>query len=267
MALAEAGDAARGSTAYVTLEPCAHVSARGPDCAGSLVAAGIARCVVAMEDPDPRTAGAGIARMRAAGIAVATGVRGREAARDLAGFARRVVGGRPELTLKLALSLDGRVALADGRSQWITGPVARTYGHRLRARADLVLVGGGTFRADNPRLDVRLPGHDGPQPIRAVLTRAAVPAPFLGLPTLNALDALPGINHVLCEGGGRLAATLLSEDRVDRLVLLRAPILIGRGRGLEGLVLDGLDAAHGRWALEERRPLGEDLLEVFRRNR
>lgn len=267
MALEQAGTAARGATAYVTLEPCAHESPRGPDCAGSLVAAGIARCVVAMEDPDPRTAGAGMARMKAAGIAVSTGVLGSAATRELAGFARRVAGGRAALTLKLALSLDGRLALADGTSQWITGPVARAFGHRLRARADLVLVGGGTFRADRPGLDVRLPGHDGPQPIRAVLTGAAVPPPFLGLDSFEALDAVPGVNRVLCEGGGALAAGLLAADRVDELVLLRAPILIGDGIGLEGLGIGDLAAAHGRWRLQDRRPLGDDLLEVHARSR
>lgn len=266
-ALAEAGDRARGATAYVSLEPCAHHSSRGPDCAGGLIGSGIARCVVAMADPDPRTAGAGLARMAAAGISVASGVLEDRARSELLGFARRVSGGRAALTLKLALSLDGRLALPDGRSRWITGAVARAFVHRLRAQADIVLVGGGTFRADAPGLDVRLAGHDGPQPMRAVLTGASVAPPFVGLPSLQALDALPGINRILCEGGGRLAAGLLAEDRVDRLVLLRAPIMIGEGKGLEGHVVADLAAAHGRWRLEERRPLGQDLLEVFDRNR
>lgn len=267
MALAQARERARDATAYVTLEPCAHVSHRGPDCAGSLIAADIARCVVAMQDPDPRTAGAGITRMVDAGIAVSTGVLEKQAKAELFGFSRRIAGGRAALTLKLALSLDGRLALADGRSQWITGPVARAFGHRLRAEADLVLVGGGTFRADAPRLDVRLAGHDGPQPVRLVLTSGAVPAPFVAVPSLEALDTIPGVSRILCEGGGRLAASLLAADRVDRLAILRAPIVIGAGMGLEHLRLNDLSAAHGRWVLEDRRALGEDLLEVFHRKR
>ncbi len=267
MALAEAGDAASGATAYVTLEPCAHISPRGPDCAGALVAAGIARAVVAMTDPDPRTAGAGIARLEAAGIAVTHGAGAPGATAELAGFSRRMRGGRAELVLKLALSLDGRLALAGGQSRWITGAVARAYAHRLRSMADLVLVGGGTLRHDAPRLDVRLPGHAGAQPLRAILSRAPVPAPFIALPSLDALDALPGVNRILCEGGPGLATALLAADRVDRLILLRAPILLGDGPGLEGLGLHDLAAAHGRWRLEDRRALGADQLEQFRRNR
>lgn len=267
MALDEAGTTPFGSTAYVTLEPCAHDSRRGPRCSDLLADARVARVVVAMEDPDPRTAGSGIARLRAAGIVLDVGAGAAAAKAELAGFARRMAGGRAELTLKLALSLDGRLAMADGRSQWITGPVARAYAHRLRAMHDLVLVGGGTFRSDSPRLDVRLPGHDGPQPRRAVLSRHPVPAPFLQLADFAALDALDGINRILCEGGGALAAALLAEDRVDRLVILRAPILIGAGQGLEAMPLQQLADAHQRWALQERRALGTDQLEVFIRNR
>lgn len=266
-ALAQAGHGANGATAYVTLEPCAHVSARGPDCTGALLAAGVARVVVAMEDPDPRTAGAGIARLRTAGVGVTTGVLAAEARALLAGFAARIATGRPELSLKLALSLDGRLAMADGRSQWITGPVARAFAHRLRASADMVLVGGGTFRADNPELGVRLPGHAGPQPVRAVLTRGAVPPPFVAIPSVAALDGRAGIDRILCEGGGGLAAALLRADRVDRLVLLRAPILLGEGVGIEGFAPPDLAATHGRWLLEDRRPLGPDLLEQYRRTR
>jgi diaminohydroxyphosphoribosylaminopyrimidine deaminase/5-amino-6-(5-phosphoribosylamino)uracil reductase len=267
VALAQAGALARGATAYVTLEPCAHESARGPACADGLIAAGVARVVAAMVDPDPRTAGAGLARLAAAGIEVMEGVGRAAAVAELAGFAGRL-GGRPELTLKLALSLDGRVALADGRSQWITGPVARAHGHALRARADMVLVGGGTLRADRPQLTVRLPGSTAPQPLRAALTSGDVPEGWIRVPDLASLDGQAtgaGVNRILCEGGGQLAAALLSADRVDRLVLLRAPILIGTGRGLEGLVLGDLESAHGRWRAEESRMLGPDRLEVFAR--
>ncbi len=270
VALAEAGEAARGATAHVTLEPCAHESPRGPACADSLIAAGIARCSIAMKDPDPRTEGRGIARLRAAGIAVTIGILEQAARIELAGFEGRIGSGRPELVLKLALSLDGRLAMADGRSQWITGEAARAYAHRLRARADMVLVGGGTLRADRPRLDVRLPGHDGPQPLRAVITAGPVPEDFIAIPSLDALDRIASerdVNRILCEGGGRLASALLMADRVDQLVLLRAPILIGDGQGLEGLRPHDLAETHGRWALAERRAIGDDLLELFRSRR
>ncbi len=270
MALAEAGEAARGATAFVTLEPCAHESRRGPPCADSLIAAGIGRAVVAMPDPDPRTAGAGIARLKAAGVLVTENALRTEAERELAGFSGRIARCCPELTLKLALSLDGRLARADGKSQWITGDPARAYAHALRAGADLVVVGGGTLRADTPQLTVRLPGSSAPQPLRAVLTSRAVPEGFHRLESLSALDRFAterGINRILCEGGGQLAAALLAADRVDRLVLLRAPILIGNGIGLEGFAPESLAQTHGRWALEDRRQLGLDLLECYARAR
>ena len=266
MALADAGDKARGATAYVTLEPCAHESARGPACANSLIVGGIARCVAAMEDPDERTAGRGLARLRAAGIETHSGLLEAEARAELAGFAGRLAAGRAELTLKLALSLDGRLAMRGGQSQWITGEPARHFAHQLRAEADLILVGGGTLRADAPLLDNRLPGSRAPQPLRAVLTHGTVPEGFRAFPDIAALDrfaAAEGLNRILCEGGGGLAASLLAADRVDRLILLRAPILIGHGIGLEGLSPDGLPGTHGRWRLQDRRPLGIDQLEVY----
>ena len=266
-ALAEAGGQAAGAIAYVTLEPCAHESARGPACADSLIGAGIARCVAAMVDPDERTAGKGLARLEAAGIAVSCGLLEAEARAELAGFTGRLATGRAELILKLALSLDGRLAMADGRSQWITGEPARHFAHQLRAEADLVLVGGGTLRADAPRLDNRLPGSTAPQPLRAAITAGPVPEGFLAFPTLDALDgfaAAEGLNRILCEGGGGLASTLLAANRVDRLILLRAPILIGHGIGLEGFAPPGLAETHGRWRLEDRRALGADLLEIYR---
>ena len=169
VALDAAGDGARGATAYVTLEPCAHHGAT-PPCADALIAAGIARCVIALRDPDPRVDGGGIARLRAAGIAVTEGVRTAEAAEDQAGFLRRVTEGRPFLTLKLAASLDGRIATATGESRWITSPDARRLVHAERARHDAVMVGAGTVRADDPDLTVR--GWPVPrQPARVVLSR------------------------------------------------------------------------------------------------
>ncbi|MGL6043350.1 MAG: bifunctional diaminohydroxyphosphoribosylaminopyrimidine deaminase/5-amino-6-(5-phosphoribosylamino)uracil reductase RibD [Sandaracinobacteroides sp.] len=268
VALAGAGEQARGATAYVTLEPCAHRSPRGPACAQALVAAGIGRCVVAMVDPDPRTAGQGIAALQAAGIAVTQGVCEADARRELLGFTRRLAGGRPELVLKLALSLDGRLAMRGGQSQWITGEIARAHGHALRAESDLVLVGGGTLRADNPQLTNRLPGSSAPQPLRAVLTSGPVPDGFTALASLDALDDFAranSVNRILCEGGGAVASALLAADRVDNLVLLRGAILIGEGQGLEGLHPASLADTHGRWQLSERRSLGPDLLECYLR--
>ncbi|MEL6644060.1 MAG: bifunctional diaminohydroxyphosphoribosylaminopyrimidine deaminase/5-amino-6-(5-phosphoribosylamino)uracil reductase RibD [Pseudomonadota bacterium] len=168
-ALAQAGAAARGATAYVSLEPCAH-DGKTPPCCGALIDAGVARVVSAMEDPDPRTAGQGHAALRAAGIAVETGVMGDAAAEAHRGFVLRVTEGRPMVTLKLASSFDGRIATASGESKWITGPQARRRVHAARATHDLVLVGGGTARADDPDLRVRDLGVTR-QPVRAVASR------------------------------------------------------------------------------------------------
>lgn len=165
-ALAEAGAAARGATAYVTLEPCAHHGKTGP-CAEALVRAGVARVVSALEDPDPRVAGRGHEILRAAGIAVTTGICRAEAADLQQGFLSRITLGRPMLTLKLALSLDGRIATASGESRWITGSAARERVHLMRATHDAVLVGAGTARADDPELTVRLGGF-ARQPVRIV---------------------------------------------------------------------------------------------------
>jgi diaminohydroxyphosphoribosylaminopyrimidine deaminase/5-amino-6-(5-phosphoribosylamino)uracil reductase len=169
MALAQAGAAARGATAYVSLEPCAHHGAT-PPCAEALVAAGVARVVTALEDPDPRVAGKGHAILRVGGIEVATGVLEAEARRAQAGFLSRVTQGRPLLTLKLAMSLDGRIATASGESKWITGPESRRLVHAMRARHDAVLVGAGTARADDPELTVRGLGV-ARQPVRVVASR------------------------------------------------------------------------------------------------
>jgi diaminohydroxyphosphoribosylaminopyrimidine deaminase/5-amino-6-(5-phosphoribosylamino)uracil reductase len=170
-ALAAAGELAAGATCYVTLEPCAH-QGRTPPCADALVAAGVARVVAAMADPDPRVDGAGLARLRAGGVEVVTGVGAEAVAEQNAAYLTHRRLGRPRVTLKAAASLDGKVAAPDGTSQWITGPAARADAHRLRAEADAVLVGAGTALADDPRLTVRLPGHAGRQPLR-VLADAA----------------------------------------------------------------------------------------------
>ncbi|MBZ0128179.1 MAG: bifunctional diaminohydroxyphosphoribosylaminopyrimidine deaminase/5-amino-6-(5-phosphoribosylamino)uracil reductase RibD [Rhodobacteraceae bacterium] len=173
-ALAQAGEAARGATAYVSLEPCAH-HGQTPPCSDALIAAGVARVVTALQDPDPRTAGKGHAALRAAGIAVEVGCLGEQAERDHAGFLRRTREGRPLISLKLASSIDGRIATASGESRWITGPAARRQVHAMRAAQDAVLVGSGTALADDPMLDIRDLGISR-QPVRIVCdTRLRTP--------------------------------------------------------------------------------------------
>ncbi len=267
MALAQAGTAARGATAYVTLEPCAHASPRGPACADLLVAAGVARVVAALRDPDPRTDGRGLARLAAAGIATETGPGAADAARSMAGFLTRRRLGRPHVTLKLGLSLDGRIALADGRSRWITGPEARAHAHLERSRHEAILVGRGTIDADAPGLDVRLAGLDGRSPRRLVLSARPVERPgWQRLAHPGEIAGLETVDHLLVEGGAGAAAAFLAADLVDRLLLYRAPILIGDGRPAIGDIgLPDLAAAHGSWRLHDALRLGSDGCEVYER--
>lgn len=167
-ALRQAGGAAAGATVYVTLEPCAHHGETAP-CAEALVAAGVARVVAALEDPDPRVAGRGLERLRQAGIAVEVGLARGQAERLNAGFLKRILHGQPLVVLKLATSLDGRIATHGGHSKWITGELARRRAQLLRSRADAIMVGSGTAVSDNPALDVRLPGLVGRRPLRVVV--------------------------------------------------------------------------------------------------
>lgn len=264
MALAAAGDEARGATCYVTLEPCAHASPRGPACADSLIAAGVARVVIALRDPDPRTDGLGMARLRDTGIAVIDGLRAVEARRSIAGFLLRQALGRPFVTLKLALSLDGATALADGSSRWITGPEARAHAHLERSRHEAILVGRGTWQADSPALDVRLAGLEQRSP-RRILLSAAPEDGWEHIAAPEAVAALSGVDHLLVEGGVQTAAAFLSADLVDRLLLYRAPIIVGGGRTLPDIGLGDLADAHGRWRLVDSRMLGSDRLEVYER--
>lgn len=300
-ALAQAGTRARGATAYVTLEPCAH-HGQTPPCAQSLIRAGIARVVIAARDPDPRVDGGGVAMLRAAGIDVVENVMKAEARALQAGFLSRVTRGRPLLTLKLALTLDGRIATASGESRWITGPAARAHVHAQRARHDAVMVGAGTARADDPQLTVRGMG-DVPQPVRVVLsrrlnlpddsamTRGAAPvwmihgdAPADRRAALDArgVTLLPcpagpgghidlgaalaalgerGLTRVYCEGGGTLAAALLTQGLVDRLDCYTAGVAIG-AEGTPGLGAMGLSALADapRLRLTDVRRLGADVL-------
>ncbi|QDX28327.1 bifunctional diaminohydroxyphosphoribosylaminopyrimidine deaminase/5-amino-6-(5-phosphoribosylamino)uracil reductase RibD [Sphingomonas suaedae] len=264
MALAQAGEAARGATAYTTLEPCAHESPRGPACTDSLIAAGVARVVIALGDPDPRTDGQGIGRLRAAGIDVITDIRADAARRSMAGFLTRREQERPHVTLKLATSLDGCIALANGTSRWITGPRARTHAHVERSRHEAILVGRGTLAADDPKLDVRVPGLEDRAPRRILLSTRPEPGwEQIGAP--EAIASLTGVDHLLVEGGAQAAASFLRADFVDRLLLYRAPILLGGKRGLADLGLADLDSAHGRWGLIDARMLGSDQIEVYER--
>ncbi|WP_281063750.1 bifunctional diaminohydroxyphosphoribosylaminopyrimidine deaminase/5-amino-6-(5-phosphoribosylamino)uracil reductase RibD [Sphingomonas sp. LaA6.9] len=268
MSLEQAGDTARGATAYVTLEPCAHQSQRGPACADLLVAAGVARVVIALGDPDPRTDGRGIERLRDAGIAISEGISGDAVRRAMAGFLTRRAHGRPHVTLKLAMSLDGCIALVSGASRWITGDAARAHTHLERSRHEMILVGRGTYDADAPRLDVRLPGLEPRSPRRALLTRGDPPSGWESVRDPRAIGALEDVDHLLVEGGAATAASFLAADLVDRLLLYRAPILIGHGKAALGDIgLERLDDAHGRWRLSDTRPLGSDRLEVYERMR
>ncbi len=298
-ALKMAGAAARGATAYVTLEPCAH-HGRTPPCAEALVKAGIARVVTAFEDPDPRVAGGGHAILRQAGITVETGLAVAEAKRDLSGFLNRLHKKRPYVILKLALSADGKIAEAPGRRTSITGSEVKARTHLMRAQADAILVGLGTVLADDPDLTCRLPGLEARSPIRVVAdsrlsiprtsqlvkTAGTVPVWLLsategavaeGVDVLRCsqapdghvdlADALAklarrGVNRVLAEGGARLARGLIEAGLVDELVLLRSPKVLGP-QGVDGFA--GLPFASVMAAFrpdgEER--LGDDRLSVY----
>jgi len=267
MALAEADEAARGATAHVTLEPCAH-HGQTPPCTDALVRAGIARVVAAIEDADPRVSGQGFAMLRAAGIDVATGVLEKEAADLNAGFFLRVRQGRPLVTLKVAQSLDGKTATVSGQSKWITGPDARRFGHLLRAKNDAILIGIETALADDPELTCRLPGLEDRSPVRVVLdtqlrlaegsklVRTARQTPTIVFTVANGGGALAasgveivkvprdprgrpdlaavlaelarrGITRLLVEGGAAVHAAFLDRGLADRLEVFRAPIVLG----------------------------------------
>jgi diaminohydroxyphosphoribosylaminopyrimidine deaminase/5-amino-6-(5-phosphoribosylamino)uracil reductase len=297
-ALRAAGEHARGATAYVTLEPCAHYG-RTPPCADALVAAGVARVVGAMRDPFPQVDGAGFDKLRAAGIDVACGLMEAQARELNRGFLSRIERGRPWLRVKLAASLDGRTAMADGDSKWITGQAARMDVQHWRARASAILTGAGTVLADDPHLTVRL-GEDTDvvPPLRVVLdarlasldranvrsldaptlylhapgvappagfdvAHAAVPLAADGRLDLHAvlhLLAQREINEVHVEAGATLCGALLREGLADELLLYTAPLLLGDGARplLAGL---GIERMAERIALEtlDVRMLGQDL--------
>jgi diaminohydroxyphosphoribosylaminopyrimidine deaminase/5-amino-6-(5-phosphoribosylamino)uracil reductase len=302
-ALRAAGERARGATAYVTLEPCAH-HGRTPPCAEALIAAGVVRVVAAITDPNPLVAGKGMAMLAAAGIASETGLLENEARELNIGFVARMQRGRPWLRLKAAASLDGKTALNNGVSQWITGPDARRDGHRWRARACAILTGIGTVRDDDPSLTVR-DVETSRQPLRVVVdsrletppgarilqggptlvvgavadagkmkilrsTGAEVeifanPQGKVDLPALLAYLAQRGINEVHAEAGWKLNGSLLREGLVDELLLYLAPCLIGdNAAGLFNLPeLLSLDDKC-RLQLRDVRQIGQDIRVIAR---
>ena len=268
VALAEAGKRAAAATLYVTLEPCAHASDRGPACTDLLLEAKPARVVIGLKDPDPRTTGKGIRRLRRAGIEVMLGVDRDAARRSLSGWLTRLEFGRPRITLKLALSIDGKIALPSGESKWITGEDARRHVHLERAHSDMILVGRGTFLADEPRLDVRLPGLEDRSPRRALLTRGEAVDGWEILQNPKDVYRLHDVNDLLVEGGSATATAFLAEDLVDRILIYRAPIIVGEGKSSFGYIgLDAIADAHARWRLVDAQRLGVDRLEVYERVR
>ena len=268
VALEQAGRTAAGSTVYVTLEPCAHESPRGPACADLLVKARPPRVVIAMKDPDSRTTGKGIRKLRDAGIEVKLGIGRKQAAESLSGWLTRQALGRPRITLKLALSIDGKIALPSGESKWITGEDARKHVHLERAHSDMILVGRGTYMADAPRLDVRLPGLEDWSPRRALLTRGEAVDGWETLRNPKDVYRLHGVNDLLVEGGSATATAFLTADLVDRILIYRAPIIVGEGKSSFGYVgLDAIADAHGLWVPRDGGRLGVDRLEVYERVR
>ena len=264
-ALAEAGDEARGATAYVTLEPCSH-HGKTPPCANAIVAAGIARVVVAVADPDPRVSGQGLKVLADADIEVTIGILQKEARRAMGGYLTRQTKGRPQVTLKLAVSADGMLGRLGEGQVAITGPEAKVEVHQLRAASDAIMVGIGTANADDPELTVRLPGRENQSPLRIVLDRRAelsltsklattarnVPVLLAVAPSATgnrtALEAMGveifettglehllhalagrGISSLMVEGGARVAADLLAQGLVDRIHLYTGETVIGEG--------------------------------------
>jgi len=297
MALQQAGTAARGATAYVTLEPCAHLG-QTPPCANALIEAGIERVVAAIEDPDPRVSGRGFQMLREANIKVETGLLREEAAAQNAGFFLRIAKKRPLVTLKIAVSADNKIARAPGGDQWITGEEARRFGHLLRARHDAILAGIETVLADDPELTCRIPGLENRSPVRVVLDSAlrlplksklvqtARKFPLLvftvqkggeqltaagatvipvtpdaqGRPDPHAVLgdlAARGITRLLVEGGTAVENAFLFQTLADRLEIFRSPVTAGEGGR------PAPDFPLENYGLSGRRVLGSDMLESY----
>lgn len=305
-ALAHAGADAAGATLYITLEPCIH-NGRTPPCAPEVVSSGVARVVIAMADPDERMRGRGIDALRAAGIAVECGVGQAQASALNAAYRHHRLTGTAWLTLKLALSLDGRLAAPDGSSRWITGEAARARVHRRRVEADAVMVGAGTVAADDPELTARTPGA-ARQPVRIVLDPAGTTPPSArvlaatGRVIMAATETTPeaalagwrragaevvivgprdggvdvgallgelgrrGMIEVMCEGGGRVATSLLRHDLVNRLELYYGPVVIGSDGLAIGLLGTESMAGLRRWHTVSVDRAGDDVVVVADRD-
>lgn len=304
LALAQAGAEAKGACAYVTLEPCAHTG-QTPPCAAALIDAGVKRVVIGASDPDPRVNGRGLSMLRDSEVEVIEGVLSAECAAMNAGFFLKVKENRPLVTLKMAATLDGKIATQTGESRWITGDLARNHGHWLRSQHDAILVGAGTVAKDNPTLTTRISGLEH-RPVRVVLdgelvisatsnlvTTASPENPLwvfhkpsaAGRPVFSksgirmfgidphdlravlAQLAQEGIPRLLVEGGGAVHASFIRMGLFDSLYLYRAASIIGS----EGVSMVGsldVHALSGRLDLkrQEIRLLGEDTLEIYNRN-
>lgn len=298
----QAGAAAKDATLYVTLEPCAH-DGQTPPCVDAIIAAGIRQVVIACTDPDPRTAGQSIDKLKAAGVDVIEGVCEEDARWQHRGFFSLIERGRPWVTLKMAASLDGKVALANGESKWITGEQAREHGHHLRAQNDAILSTSRSIAKDNSKLTCRLPGMEHRSPIRIVMDRnlrlegegdlfEADDSPIWIITYKDAEQAyeLPpyaqlftlqqskhwlgdlfrflgeqGLTRVLVETGGTFASALLGEGLVDELQWFTAPIIIGDDgiSAVKALNAESLEELHRAWSVRETRQLGEDRLSVL----
>ncbi len=294
VALAQAGDQARGAIAYVTLEPCAHHGKTGP-CAQALIDAGVSKVIFANFDPDPRVSGQGAAILQAANVQVETGLCGDQAALLHQGFFTRINANRPMVTLKIAASANGFMRTPDGQSPWITGPLARQYGHLLRAQHDAILTGAGTLMADNPTLDCRLPGMSDRAPLPVVMSHHDVlpkdcklaaradrsrvlfytkaMTQTHGFEAVQMADLTPahvlqdlaarGINSVLLECGPTLARQFLADQLVDAIAYFQAPHEVAIS-GESDISFMGLDLAGDFYQLDQLT-LGEDIFQSWQR--
>jgi len=263
IALEHAGARAKGATLFVTLEPCAHKSPRGPACADLVATSGLARVVIGCGDPDPRTNGEGLKRIADAGIDTAITDHAPSRA-GLAGFLVRETQVRPHITLKLAVSQDGFIGPLSGEPVMLTGEIARAHVHRQRALNEAICVGGNTLRNDAPRLDVRLHGLEDRSPRRLVLTRGHAPQGWARLPSPQGVFSLADMQYLYVEGGGATAATFLANGLVDELHLYEAPMTLGEGIPAYGEMGPAqLSNPPRGFVLADRRRLGNDMLFIY----
>jgi len=299
VALAQAGDSAKGATLYVTLEPCAHLG-KTPPCTEAIIKSGIKHVVAACTDPNPLVAGKGFAQLRASGIEVTEKVCEAAALKLNEGFFSVIKRKRPFVALKLATSLDGKIAAASGESQWITSHASRSMGHHLRAQHDAILTGSGTVLHDNPQLTCRLPGREKDSPQRVVIdSHLKIPADarifpawlftseaafkkYKGRECVFAVEkegsnlslkkileklAEEGITRLLVEAGSGLSSAFIEQNLVNRIYWFRAPLVIGE-KGMSAIKGNDLPlSALQRYMLQEVQEIGEDILEIYEFNR